>query len=327
MNASAPYIDVYTDLQGFSGLRKSAREDSPQALREVAKQFEALFMQMMLKSMRKASFGDPLFDSSSSLFYRDMFDQQLSLELAKKQGMGLADMLVEQLQGGMVGTGKEEKATIDNERLPLNIRRAPFTRPESSFRRVSAADEINAHSEVKEVKEVNEITGPPKFDSKEAFIEILMPHAAHTARSLGVDPGVLLAQAALETGWGQSIMRRHDGQSSYNLFGIKADNRWSGGHTVVSTLEYLNGLAVKKQARFRAYSSFGDSFNDYADFLRSGSRYSGALAVADDSPAFIRALGEAGYATDPKYAEKILRIWRGDLSGGLKLGKMEPLYK
>jgi flagellar protein FlgJ len=159
-------------------------------------------------------------------------------------------------------------------------------------------------------------------DSPEAFVEELWPHAQRTAQELGTRPELLLAQAALETGWGQHMIRGTDGSNSLNLFGIKADARWQGERAVTETIEFEDGLMRKRRASFRAYASLADSFTDYADFLKANPRYREALHTAADAPAFARALSAAGYATDPDYSGKITRILDGerlrDALSGLK---------
>jgi flagellar protein FlgJ len=157
---------------------------------------------------------------------------------------------------------------------------------------------------------------PADLSSPEGFVQSVWPHAQQAARELGVDPKVLVAQAALETGWGQSIMQHADGSSSHNLFGIKASSGWQGRQVTVPTLEYSNGIAVRTRASFRSYGSFADSFSDYVDFLKSNPRYSQALAQAGDPQRFASALQNAGYATDPAYARKISAIVNGDTLHG-----------
>ena len=254
--------DVYTDLQGLAKLRVSVSGDKVTAdkLREVAGQFEALITQMMLKSMRQASFGDELFGSEQGDFYRDMHDQQLAIMLSKK-GMGLSEMLFKQLGGDKL-----------------------------------AQDEAPAGGGV---------TG--KADPG-GFVRMLMPHAERAAQQLGVAPEVLLAQAANETGWGRAVPKHADGTPGYNLFGIKADARWQGARISVPTLEFDNGIAVRKPQAFRAYDSYADSFNDYVDFLRSNPRYQDVLSKAGDAAAYTEGLQRAGYATDPQYASKLQSI-------------------
>ncbi len=272
MISQLPTASVYTDFQGLAELRTAAREESPEALRAVAKEFEAIFMQMMLKSMRSANLGEGIFDSEQSGFYREMFDKQIAIDMAQRQGMGLADVLVRQLSrsGNTAAAGGAETAAS----------------------RVATA---------------------VPFSSPQDFVARLQGPAQASARRLGVAPEVLLAQAALETGWGRQVMRSPDGGSSHNLFGIKAGPDWQGGRVTATTLEYRDGVARKEQAVFRAYDSFAESFDDYADFLQGNPRYREALAQADDARAYLRSLQDAGYATDPAYADKIGNILERDV--------------
>jgi flagellar protein FlgJ len=277
---------VYTDFQGLTALKAGAREQSPEALRAVAKQFEALFLQMMLKSMREAGEGDPLFDGEQTELYRDMYDKQLSLDMSEK-GIGLADVLVRQLQmqsGDKPAVGKE--LTVPQR---LNSVFSPAVAAAVAGKATAVtADEIAA--------------------SPEAFIQRLWPLAEKAAAKIGASPEALLAQAALETGWGKAVIRRPDGSSSHNLFNIKADRRWDGEGVAKQTLEYRDGVAAKEVGRFRAYDSFAASFDDYVNFLQSNPRYAEALRRTDDPKAFVRSLQDAGYATDPAYARKIGNI-------------------
>ncbi|GAB4290848.1 MAG: flagellar assembly peptidoglycan hydrolase FlgJ [Thiohalomonadaceae bacterium] len=313
MAAALNSAAVYTDFQGLTALKASAREQSPEALKAVAKQFEALFLQMMLKSMRDASEGDPLFDGEQTELYRDMYDKQLSLDLSEK-GIGLAEVLVRQLQ--MQGGTKTEAAV--EPALPQRLATA--------FARIEVQDKIVASGmeAVSDAVSAEEITGSP-----EAFIRRLWPLAEKAAAKIGASPDALLAQAALETGWGKAVIRHPDGRSSHNLFNIKADRRWDGDSVAKQTLEYRDGVAAKEVARFRSYDSFEASFEDYVDFLQSNPRYAEALRQADDPKGFVRSLQEAGYATDPAYARKIGNILdRGvvaDAKAALKNGQQGTL--
>jgi flagellar protein FlgJ len=156
------------------------------------------------------------------------------------------------------------------------------------------------------------------WDSPETFVRDIWPMAKRTAQSLGVSPRALVAQAALETGWGQHVIRRPDGSSSNNLFNIKAHAGWNGDSVGVPTLEYRDGVAVRETAQFRAYDSLQQAFDDYGSFLRAHPRYSGALEAGEDAPQFLRGLQRAGYATDPGYAEKIERILGSDVFSSLE---------
>jgi flagellar protein FlgJ len=299
MNVSrANNANVYTDLSGLTRLRADARQNSPEALKAAAQQFEALFVQMMLKSMREAgnaSGGDALFGSDQQELYQDMYDKQISLELAKGRGIGLADMLVRQLEGSVARTELPREAL---ERQTFDVRR----------QRVAASQLPAAAAEAP--ASTQEPTG---FASPDDFVRALWPHAQHAADKLGVDPRALIAQAALETGWGKAVIRMPDGGSSHNLFNIKADHRWDGPHVFKDTLEYRDGIAAKERAPFRAYDSYAASFDDYVNFLQSNARYRGALEQAADPVVFVRELQRAGYATDPAYARKIQDIMGRDL--------------
>ncbi len=292
--------DVYTDLSGLSRLRKQAQEDPEKTLKAVAQQFEALFMQMVLKSMRDASFGDPIFDSSQSEFYQDMFDKQLTLNMTQGRGMGMAEALERQMRGQiqMPVLDNDLSATNDTEKK----KSTEFIMPVLNSVSITAQKpQTDKNVTMKSNEDIS-------FSSPEAFVRQLLPLARKAADKLGVDAEVLLAQAALETGWGKHISQHADGSSSNNLFNIKASHDWEGGRVAIRTLEYRDGVAKHERAAFRAYDSFADSFNDYVDFLKSRPRYQSALEQAGDPESFIRELHGAGYATDPNYADKILNI-------------------
>ena len=307
MNPAIFQSDVYTDIQGLSRLRGQARTNSDQALREVAGQFEALFIQMMLKSMRDANLAEGMLDSQHSRTYQSMYDKQIAIELSKQQRLGLADMMVRQLsRAAEQGSGDTAEAA------PITARNNQVNSAEGETERSPAPAAADW-----------------KPESAEAFVRELWPHAQRTARDLGTHPELLLAQAALETGWGQHMIRGSDGSNSFNLFGIKADGRWQGERALTETIEFKDGLMRKQQASFRAYASLADSFADYASFLKSNPRYRQALNRAADAPAFAQALSAAGYATDPDYSGKITRIMDGerlrDALSDIKNSAPEPL--
>jgi flagellar protein FlgJ len=268
---SAPNnISFFADFQGLAALKNDAKTQAPAALKEAARQFESLFTQMLLKSMREANKGfgeDSLFGSDQGDMYQDMFDDQMALQLSKGKGLGLADMLIRQLTGG----AGEASAPASS---------APAASEPSAIRH-------------------------PLSVSKDDFLRTLRPHAERAARELGVDPNALLAQAALETGWGRSVPCNANGDCSFNLFGIKAGNQWSGATVNVPTLEFEDGVAVRKVERFRAYESPADSFRDYAALISRNSRYADARGTGENVEAFAAALQQGGYATDPNYAQKI----------------------
>lgn len=273
----------YADPRALASLKQDAKAQDPAALKEAAKQFESLFTQMLLKGMRETnkSFGDSMFGSDQADFYQSMFDDQMAVQLSKGKGLGLADMLIRQLtqapaarlETGGSGPGVEKNG-------PDFLLRPP----------------ASSHQ--------------PISTSKADFVRKFLPHAEAAARELGVDPQALLAQAALETGWGKSVPCKANGECSFNLFGIKATGRWNGESLSVPTIEFEEGIAVRKAERFRAYSSAADSFQDYASLIRNNPRYESALGTGSDVASFASALQQGGYATDPSYADKIVRIAR-----------------
>jgi len=280
---------VYTDFSGLSALKARAREDQEAALDQVARQFESLFLQMMLKSMRDASFGGGMLDSKQSQFYREMYDKQIALHLSEQKGVGLAEQLKQQL-GGTIAPTHRDLSPEDYLGTRIFARQAP-------------AGAVAEDAAIAPVGASISLDGSP-----EHFLQSLWPLAEQAAAEIDLAPEALLAQAALETGWGRHVMQHRGGDSSHNLFGIKADARWQGDSVRVDTLEYRDGVALNTRARFRAYASFDESFRDYVDFVQSNPRYRDALAKTADAPAYFEALQQAGYATDPAYANKIRRI-------------------
>lgn len=309
---------VYTDFSGLARLRNEARSENPETLRKVARQFESIFLQMTLKSMREAGFGDDLMNSDKSLFYRDMYDKQLALHLAEKSRIGLADLIVKQL-GGEV----KNPMPVQGRDLADYRRHPEFP----AHRQASGAATANLKMAAGRSRTgvPHAVDGRDSFPgSPAAFVEKLRPYAVEAADDLGVHPGILLAQAALESGWGKRMIRHTDGSNSHNLFGIKADKRWAGAQIRVPTLEYSDGIAQKRHAAFRSYSDYAESFRDYVNFLRTNPRYQEALARGENPAGFIGSLQKAGYATDPDYAAKVMRIFRQhDLasSGSVDAGK------
>ena len=273
--AASP-TNAVTDFGQFSRLRAAARTEDPEALRAAAKQFEALFTQQLLKSMRAAELGEDLMGSEQTEFYQDLFDQQLSVHLSSGKGLGLADALMQQLQRGALNTP------------------------------AAAATEVKAAAP---------LALPPRAASAQItdrtqFIKELWPHAEKAAAALGVSPRTLIAQAALETGWGRHMIRRSDGESSLNFFGIKADRQWQGERAKSATTEYVNGKPQAESAQFRAYASVGEAFDDYVRFIQANPRYAAALAHGGSDARYVQGLQQAGYATDPDYAAKIARVAR-----------------
>ena len=313
MNMMTPTMTTpnYTDFSGLNTLRAEARVDPQASLKQVAKQFEGIFIQMMLKSMRDASMGDEIFDSDQSKLYRDMFDKQIALDMANSKGIGIADAMVRQL-------GKHAPVKNDPDSVNLKINSVKEQLHYGKMlpqynQQLSAVDQSSVYGlSSAELPAIMPLADKTQFNSPEEFTSHILPYAEKAAKELGVSPLVLVSQAALETGWGKAITRHQDGSSSFNLFNIKADNRWDGNQVIKSTLEYDNGLAKHEKASFRSYDSYADSFDDYIDFLRSNSRYGSALQHQGDDKLFIKNLHKAGYATDPNYADKIINILKRD---------------
>lgn len=279
----------YADFHGLSAMKAGAAAKDESTIDEVARQFESLLLQMMLKSMRDASLGESLLDSDKGLFYRDLYDKQLALNLSRNGGLGLTEIIKRQL-----GAASNEDAPIGRD--PADYQALPIMRAP-----VRAADTESSDDQ-------DEAPAPLLDGDPKRFVDALMPLAERAAAQLGVSPAALLAQAALETGWGGRMIHDQRGTNSHNLFGIKADGRWSGQRARVATLEFEDGVAVRKRADFRAYDSYAESFADYVRLIKASPRYQEALRVADDSSAYFEALQRAGYATDPDYAGKIRRI-------------------
>ncbi|AFL72472.1 flagellar assembly peptidoglycan hydrolase FlgJ [Thiocystis violascens] len=310
---SAP-TGLVSDPASFGALAKSARTGNRSGLEAAARAFEALLTGQMLKQMRSASTGGGLFDSEQTKLYQDLHDQQLTSLLSEGEGLGIRKALMRQLAPEQAA-GTTDFAARD----PADLRIPERNRWLKSLRRreVDAASADTAETLTETVSStvnagktassaiVPQGKWPPS--SPEEFLAYLKPYADQAAETLGMDTDVLLAQSALETGWGKHVPRRADGGSSFNLFGIKADRSWEGDKVAVGTLEYRNGVAQRERAQFRAYASPADSFVDYVAFLRRNPRYRGALASTNGED-FIRGLQKAGYATDPRYAAKVLGI-------------------
>jgi len=283
--------DIYTDFDSLAKLKNEAKQKTPDSIKEVAKQFESVFVGMMLKSMRQAKLADGILDNSQSDFYRDMYDQQLSIHLAGENGMGLADVIERQLSPDQSVAITKEQGIADYQRRNL-IQKAA----KNSQQPIEAQPILDSL-----------ITKPIK--SVDDFVNQLRPYAEQAAKKLGVDANVLIAQAALETGWGKSVIQSKDGSSSHNLFNIKADKSWHGASTKVETLEYKQGIAKKEIAGFRSYGSYQESFNDYVDFIKTNPRYKTAIKMAEKAERYMHELQQAGYATDPNYADKVMKIY------------------
>ncbi|MFV7770851.1 flagellar assembly peptidoglycan hydrolase FlgJ [Shewanella marisflavi] len=306
----------FLDIGGLDSLRAKAQKDDKAALKEVAQQFEGIFVQMLMKSMRDANAvfeSDSPMNSQYTKFYEQMHDQQMSVNLSDKGMLGLADLMVQQLspQTSQLTPASVLRGGMVSPIANSTQQAVPQTEPQS---KASRADKPLPHifDELVSGKvlpsQAPTVLANKGFESREAFVKAIYPHAEQAAKALGTSPEVLIAQSALETGWGQKMVRRADGQPSNNLFNIKADRRWDGERAGVSTLEFEHGVAVKQRADFRVYQDIKQSFDDFVSFISEGARYQEAMEQAANPAAFIRGLQDAGYATDPDYADKVIKV-------------------
>ena len=271
------------DSQSLDALRSQAKQEPDKALASAAKQFEAVFMGMLLKSMRDATPQDGMFDTEQTKMFTSMLDQQLSQTMGGSRGIGLADMMVKQLSRHVDLQGQENA-----EKFPAIM---PGAVPLQVPSKVKAAVP-SAYSE----------------NVQQNFVQRMMPHAAQANRETGLPAHQMIGQAALESGWGRREILMPDGSNSYNLFGIKAGGEWKGKVAEIRTTEYHNGVASKPIEKFRAYESYADAFRDYAQLLSTNPRYAKVMEQGQSVQGFARALQDSGYATDPKYAEKLVQV-------------------
>lgn len=270
------------DSQSLDALRAQAKQAPDKALVEAAKQFEAVFMNMLMKSMRDATPQEGMFDNEQTKMFTSMLDQQLSQNMGSR-GAGLAELMVKQLtRHGSVPA-------------PVAELQAPALKPRAAI----APAAIMAGSAIPSAYSEN---------VQQDFVKRMLPHATVASRETGLPAHQMIGQAALESGWGRREIRMADGSNSYNLFGIKAGANWAGKVAEVKTTEYHNGVASKPVEKFRAYDSYADSFRDYAKLLSDNPRYAKVLEQGESAQGFARALQNAGYATDPKYADKLVQV-------------------
>ena len=288
----ASAIALASDAQGIDALRLKARTDPKGAVKETARQFEALLMNVMLKSMRETVAQDGLFDSEQTRLYTSMLDQQLSQSMAQR-GIGIAEVLARQLMPGAPAAATTAAA-------PTVGSGVASSRPQGALLSPTPAQHPAT-------------TSPDAKTQARTFIERLAPDAETVSRDSGIPVRFLLGHAALESGWGRAEIRAADGAPSHNLFGIKASAGWTGRTVAVQTTEYAGGVAHKKVETFRAYDSYLDAFRDYAHLLATNPRYAEVLKNTNDAQAFARELQDAGYATDPRYADKLASVIDGKL--------------
>jgi flagellar protein FlgJ len=294
-------VDISTnspafDSRSLDNLKLSTQDNSPESIKAAAKQFEALFVNMMLKSMRQAGGQDTMFDNEQTKMFTSMLDQQLSQNMANR-GIGLADALVRQLtnnaankvlQGGSDSSSPAVSSRGIDSYLD-NLKLEPQTAS-------SAKSTSSGSSHVKE------------------FQQKLEAHAEEASKATGIPAKFMLGQAALESGWGKKEIKTADGTTSHNIFGVKATKGWTGKTVNALTTEYVNGVAHQRVEKFKSYDSYADAFKDYASTLTKNPRYENVIAHSKDAASFAQGLQRAGYATDPQYANKLTKIIKQTLS-------------
>jgi peptidoglycan hydrolase FlgJ len=304
MNPASLTGKLAVDVKDVSELRQAAKQNSPEALKATAKQFEAMFMNMMLKSMRDATPQDGMFDSEQSRMYTSMLDQQLSQNMASR-GVGLAEVLIRQLSNVVKQDGQDLPGAD-----PATPRAKGAAAAQQPAMRQPAAAPVSAPMSTLEGSR----SGGSQSAHVRQFQDKLGAYAEEASRTTGIPAKFMLGQAALESGWGKREIVGADGSASHNLFGIKAGPGWKGKVVEAATTEYVNGAPHTRMEKFRAYDSYADSFRDYARLLRSNPRYESVLANAQDVNGFAQGLQKAGYATDPNYAAKLTQIITRSLS-------------
>ena len=363
MPVSSP-TDFYLNQSQFSDMKLGARNQSGETTKAVAQQFESLFVQQMLASMRSAATVDEASHSSTIDFYQEMYDKQLALSISKQGGLGIAKVLMQQLPGGdqmpldagkdgkslpIDLTGKIESLTINSEQpaqpaqlsqlsqpaqlsqlsqlsQPAQLSQpigniAPSVFKTNSYQAQNPAVKVNkfqtedlpvAKSDNESHQEIGSIQ---RWSKPEQYINDIFPHVEQAANIIGISAEALIAQSALETGWGKHSMRFPDGKSAFNLFGIKAGSNWNGPTLTKPTIEFQNGVMQTEIAHFRAYESIPDALDDYVNFIQSSARYQNALDHQGSDTHYLKQLQQGGYATDPEYANKIINIMQGKTLG------------
>ena len=277
------------DAQSLNELKNKTGQDPQANLKPVARQVEGMFVQMMLKSMREALPKDGLFGSDQTRLYTSMYDQQIAQQMTAGKGLGLAEMMVKQMATGQSQPSEQTAQTpmrfdletvtsYQNQTLTQMVRKALPKVPETTDTALSG-------------------------DSKDFLAQLSLPARLASEQS-GIPHHLILAQAALESGWGQRQIKRENGEPSFNLFGVKATSSWKGPVTEITTTEFENGEAKKVKAKFRVYSSYLEALSDYVGLLTRNPRYA-AVTTASSAEQGAQALQNAGYATDPAYARKL----------------------
>lgn len=271
------------DARTLNSLKLQAGQNTPKAIKEAAKQFESLFMRELIKSMREATMKSGLMDSPGGDLGADLLDQQFAVQMSGQPG-GLSELIAQQLSRQMSGAEPGDVESI----------------------RPQATAPANARSRAESLAAYGASAATPTA-SQSNFVQRHSEAAAQAEKTSGLPSGFMLGQAGHETGWGRHEIKGRDGAQSFNLFGIKATSSWKGKVAEVVTTEYVDGVAKKMVAKFRAYDSYADSFRDYARLITQSPRYAQVSQQTDSAHAYASGLQKAGYATDPQYASKLSR--------------------
>ena len=304
------------DVRDARDLRSKFRTDKDAGIKAAAQEFEALFLQIMLKSMRATTDQDSFMDNEASRFFTGMLDEQIAKDLSRTGSIGLAQILEGQLHRRIDGPEATANATPETlAREAQNLFRSTAMLAAAQDKNLPFAALGNPNLQAALERLSLQGAAPAALQETSAatpreFVRQIWPHAVEASRSTGIPPQFLIAHAALESGWGQRDIRNADGTPTYNLFGIKAGESWPGKSAEITTTEYEDGQPVTQKARFRAYISYAEAFADYARLLSQSPRYSGVIG-SQSGTEFARRLQQAGYASDPSYAEKLSGIIHG----------------
>ncbi|MFL9992961.1 flagellar protein FlgJ [Burkholderia sp. GAS332] len=303
------------DVQGFAKLSAQAKASPQAGMKMAAQQFDAVFTQMMLKSMRDATPQDGPFDSHDSATFTSMMDQQLSQQLSQK-GIGVADAMLKQMMrnqgmqvggangagGGLAGALGGGSGGDEGQSAALNALARAYGNAQANGQ-LAMGKGYSANSA---------LTPPLKGDGSspkvDAFVDKLAEPAQAASAATGIPARFIIGQAALESGWGKSEIKKSDGSTSHNVFGIKATKDWTGKTVSTVTTEYVNGKPQRTVEKFRAYDSYQEAMTDYASLLKGNPRYAQVINSAHDVNGFANGMQRAGYATDPHYAKKLMSI-------------------
>jgi flagellar protein FlgJ len=316
MNSLGPGDQFAYEVQGLQKLKASAVKDPSHGVKEAARQFEALMLNQMLKSMRAASPKSELLDNSTTDFYTEMLDTQLAQNIAGRGGLGLAERIEAQMRArGMVKTDPreyQESLIAGIPRAKANSLTSFESLPTIQTRQVTPVASQGEKGSSKQFATpgnpfTNGADNAEKAPHVQSFLNQMSSSATVASQVSGVPAKLILAQAALETGWGREKIKTQNGENSFNVFGIKAGDYWKGKTTNVATTEYVNGEPQRSIEKFRVYDSYDDSFTDYARLVGNNPRYQGVVNASSDAAA-AHAIQRGGYATDPSYATKLISV-------------------